>query len=325
MKNLKSVVAMLVVSAAVSVQSASMTIVQAREKIAEAITNPTTMTEIMKQLSPADQVKFVGEVNAAIATMPGSAEEKAATYLSVSRAALDGASKGNMTAVVAEIFATASVESLTVINERLAADVFNRAANPAVTYTDDQYKKIAANVMATVNERTATADNGDVRSGFAALMLVRASNSSDPAMTESIVAMMPESARESAKNEWMPAALGEGQEKNYESMLGTADAGAEPSSDLVITIAAVQNREAMLSDLAGTATDVVAVPGQQMPVYTAVKNPVNESLPTPAQGGVTAEDRAQMSPNTETLKEYEKEVYEKVVQEAKGYQFQTTK
>jgi len=325
MKSAKMLIAAAVVALTSFVQAAEtatpakaeMTIVEARDQISAVIETPSKMTAIMKKLSPEDQKQFVAEVNRAIASLPDSPDEKAAKYLSVNRAALDGASQGNLMTIVAEIFATASVESLTVINERFAADVFNRAADPNVTYTDEQFKKIAASVMATVNERVATADNGDVRAGFAGLMLIRASNSTDAAMVEAVVAMLPESAQTLARDEWYTPALAEGAAQSYEPMLGMADVGEQPRVDVILTVTGVMNREAMLSDLMGTTLDAKVKSGLQMPVWDAVQNPLNVLSPHPAKAGMANMSVIETSKDAETLKKYEDS------REPRGYQWQT--
>ena len=174
--------------------------------------------------------------------MPGSAETKAAAYLTVNRAALKGAAKGNVLALLAEVFATVPPEALTVINERFAADLFNRAV-----YTDSQFTRIAESVMESVIGRTAKTVGADVRNVFAAIMLLRASNGTPADLASKLVAGLPESTRKTALEEWIPAAMGES--RNYDLMLGAADAGEQPNYSLVLQLATPQTLDAMLADL----------------------------------------------------------------------------
>ena len=134
---------------------ATISLAEARGKIGEAVVNPAVMTSTMKMLPADSQKAFLADCNEAIGKMPGSAETKAAAYLTVNRAALKGAAKGNVLALLAEVFATVPPEALTVINERFAADLFNRAADPSVVYTDSQFTRIAESVMENVTSRTA--------------------------------------------------------------------------------------------------------------------------------------------------------------------------
>lgn len=235
-------------------QAKTISLADARAKIGDVIKSPATMTKLMKQLSAEDQKAFIGDVNAAISKMPGSNEERTAKLLNVNKAAMRGASKGNLANVIAEVFATVPVESLGVLNESFAQDLFNRDADPSNPVSDEQFEKIAMSVMETINERTAKTDDGAVRSSFAIAMMVNASNGSMPGLADKLADTLPENVRETAKNEWLPGATQEG-EKNYDTMLGAADAGIEPNALLTLKIAGPQFMDIMLSDFATVATD----------------------------------------------------------------------
>lgn len=258
------------------------TLVDARSRIDKAIDAPVVMGEIMKRLPAEDQLKFLADVNKAIDGMPASAEEKAAKYLNVNHLALKAAKKGNAAALLAEVFATVPPEALTVINERFAIDLVNRAANPAITYTDEQFVGICTNVMATIIERTAETDNGSTRSAFAILMFVRASNGSPADLAEKLIAMLPnEDARELAKNEWIPSALGkDGRSLGYEPLLASADAGRRPDLDFVLVIAGPQYLDSILADIVGKNTDRMSFIRTRSPVLDAVENPLIHQIPT---------------------------------------------
>lgn len=225
----------------------ALSLAEARAKIGEAVVNPAVMTSTMKRLSVADQKKFLADCNEAVGKMPGSGETKAATYLSVNRAALKGAAKGNVSVLLAEVFATVPPEFLTVINERFAADLFNRAADPSVVYSDAQFVGIAKSVMTSVTNRTAMTDGASVRNAFAALMFLRASNGTPPDLSSTLAGFISESDRKAAVAEWIPAAMGES--RNYDPMLGAANAGEQPDISLVLQISGEQGLDAMLGDL----------------------------------------------------------------------------
>ncbi len=228
---------------------------EARAQIGAAIKSPATLTKIMKSLAAEDQAPFLGDVNAAIAKSPDSSEGRSAAMLNANRAALRGCAKGNLPVLLGEMFATATPESLTVINERFATDVFSRS-NEKRTYTDAQFTRIAEGTMAKIQERTASADNAAVRNVFAILMFVRASNGSPADLTEKLLAGLPAgSPVAKARNEWIPSALGTNGPKTYEPMLGYADVGIEPKENVVFTIAGPQILTAMLSDLAACLSD----------------------------------------------------------------------
>jgi hypothetical protein len=115
--------------------------------------------------------------------------------------------------------------------------MFNRAADPSKTYTDDEYKKTSLALLDKVQERNATADNAGVRNTFAILMLLRASNGTPADLRETLVgALKDEETRELAQNEWISPALGQDQEKTYDPMLGAADAGKQPDLSMVLIV-----------------------------------------------------------------------------------------
>lgn len=244
----KSLILSLVVAACSAVVAdGALSLAEARAKIGDAVVNPAVMTSVMKRLSSADQKAFLADCNEAISKMPGSAETKAATFLKANRAALKGAAKGNVAALIAEVFATVPPEALCVINERFAADLFNRAADPKVVYSDEQFTSIAEMVMNSVKNRTAQTDGAAVRNVFAVLMLLRASNGSPADLAQKLVAGLPAETQKNALEEWIPAAMSE--DRNYDPLLGVVDAGEQPNSSLVMQIAGPQSLEALLADV----------------------------------------------------------------------------
>ena len=250
MKKLLMVITMAMASALVA-QDKMMSSADARGKIGDIIANPSTMTAVMKQLAAEDQAAFLADVNAAISKMPGSPDEKTAKFLEVNSAALKGAQKGNLTALVAEVFATVPPESLTAVNESFASTLFNRGVDSSKTYTDDEYKKTSLALLEKVQERNATADNAGVRNTFAILMLLRASNGTPADLRDTLVgALKDEETRNLAQNEWISPALGQGQDKTYDPMLGAADAGSQPNLDMVLVVSLKSAGDALAADLA---------------------------------------------------------------------------
>lgn len=253
----------------------------ARAQIDKVIATPAEMTSVMKGLSVEEQKQFLSDVNRAIASMPGSDEERAAKFLNVNHAALKGAKKGNLATLIAEVFATVPPEALTVISERFASDVLNRSADPQVTYTDAQFTEIALGLMAKINERVADTDIASPRSAFAIIMLVRASNGSPADLTEKLIATLPEDAQEMAAKEWIPAALGkDGDDRGYEPLLASADAGRRPDLSFVLVVAGPQFVDAMLFDLLGKNTDPKSFSSTHAPMYDAIINPLKHQIPT---------------------------------------------
>lgn len=245
---MKKMVALTVLALAYGVFAQQGSLSDARAKIGDAIADPSVMTSVISSLSGSDQKLFLADVNEAIAKMPGSSETKAAQFLDANRAALKGAQKGTLTDLLAEVFATVPLEALTILNENFAADLFNRSANPAVSYTDEQYEKLARDVLTKIAERNAEVDDGAVRTGFAILMFTRASNGSPEGLADKLAEILPEDSREVAKKEWFPAALAEGENKTYDPML--LDTGLLPNEQVVNRLAHARSLETLLEDLA---------------------------------------------------------------------------
>ena len=266
------------------------TLVEARKKIVDSIANPAVMTATVKDLSAEDQRQYLADVVAAIGKMPGSHEEIAASYLSVCRAALKGSKKGNLAAMIAEVFATVPTAYLPIICESLGSDMLNRAANPSATYNDEEFLAIATNVMATVNERVGSEDGADVRSAFAALAFIRGANGASDKVLSTMIASLPESAQKPASQEWFPAALAEGDKKSYDPMLVAAP--SEPDSEippeelptLILRIPGPANSVPVIADIYGGGTDPSASSNEQTPVIDATKQEFSEFLPSLGTG-----------------------------------------
>lgn len=240
----------MVVSLVAGVAAQAISLSDARAQIGACIADSAKMTATMKSLPAADQASFLANVNEAIANMPGSNEAKAAAYLNTNKAALQGAAKGNVAALLAEVFATVAPEALPVVSESIATDLLSRTADPTRTFTDEQFSKIAESVMKAVNERMSSVENGAARSAFAIAMLSQASGGTPADLTDKLIDTLPEASREAARKEWIPAATGKEGAKNYEPMLGAADAQtAAPMQAVVLRLAGPQVLDSLLSNL----------------------------------------------------------------------------
>jgi len=287
----------------------------ARSKITQVIDNPKEMTAVMKTLSPENQKAFLAEVVAAISAMPAAESDRTGKFVDVVNAALAGSQKGNALTLVAEVFATVPPTALAAVNESLSSGLMNRAADPNTTFTDEQYIKISKSVMEKVNERVANEDNAGVRSGFAALMLIRGSNSESPEITAAVVESLPATVQNDAKTEWIPAALGKGQAKTYDPMLAVVDnTGNGPATDdataaatpaptaaqssgqategesiIGLRVSGVQNFDSLLADIGGAASDPTATADAANPIVDAVQNSINYELPNLGTGDAASD------------------------------------
>ena len=261
----------------------TMPLAEARKQIDAVISGKVSMALLIKQLTAEDQVSFLADVNKAIADMPASIEEKTAKYLNLNHAALAAAKgSGNVQALLAETFATVPPESLTVLNERFAVDLFNRTSGSGESYTDAQYAEITLKMMEVINKRTAETDNGSTRSAFAILMFLRASNGTPEDLADKLIETLEhEDARDLAKAEWIPSALGKDKrELGYEPLLASADAGRRPDFAFVLVIAGPQYMESILEDIVGKNSDQMSFIRTRSPVLDAVENPLIHQIPT---------------------------------------------
>jgi hypothetical protein len=82
-------------------------------------------------------------------------------------------------------------------------------------------------------------------------MLIRASNGTPADLRDTLVgALKNEETRTLAQNEWISPALGQGQEKTYDPMLGAADAGNQPDLSMVMIVPFKSAADALSADLA---------------------------------------------------------------------------
>ena len=229
-----------------------MSLTEARGKVADIVSNPAKMQEVMSQLSAADQVTFLAFVNQVVEKLNASTDEKTALFNDINTAAMKSAKKGNLPALLAEMFATVPPESLTVINETFAANLFSRSADPSVKISDEDFANRAKSTLEVIQDRCAETDVSAVRTTFAILMFLRASEGTPADLRTTLVDIIPDvSVRNIALNEWIPAAMAEGFEKTYQPMLGASNAGVEPRVDNVLQLMEAQHQLVLLADLVG--------------------------------------------------------------------------
>ena len=274
---MKKILMVMVAAAGALLLSAEMPRSEWHAKVGDCAQDPNMLKETISQLSSADKTAFLAEVNAAIDKMPGSADVKAAKFLAANRAAVAGAGAADRADVLAEVYATVPPEALTVINEEFAKNEFARPS----TMSDDEYTNIVAQTMTKITQRTASAESGAVRAGFAGLMFIRAAGGAADATTDAVVSSLPSDAQGDAKNSWFPSALAEN--PSYDPILAPAQAGDEPNPQVVLDITPSQQIESMLGDLQAGKTDPgesagqgTGIPGSSDPA--SASDPQNNSL-----------------------------------------------
>ena len=119
--------------------------------------------------------------------------------------------------------------------------------------TDDDYTNIVVQTMTKITQRTASAESGAVRAGFAGLMFVRAAGASADITMDLVVSSLPSDMQGDAKSSWFPSALSEN--PSYDPILASAQAGDEPNAQVVLDLAPSQKVDSMLADLQAGKTD----------------------------------------------------------------------
>ncbi len=217
----------------------AMELKEAGGKVAEAAEKPSTMADVMSQLSKEDQVKFLASVNASIQDMPVSDEEKVEKSVQANQAAIVAAPKENRSEVLAEVFATASLASLAVLNENFAEAIKDSLKS------SESKEGVAKEVMSTIESRTAKSDvsDADKRNAAAVLMFTRA----DESLKEPLLAGKPNA--EQAGN-WVSASYEHG---NYKWLTGssetteTAPISVLPPAPIALVAGAVPSTETAVS------------------------------------------------------------------------------
>lgn len=195
-------------------------------------------------------------------------------FLALNMVAVTSAQKGNSSTLFAEAFATIPPEVLPVVAERFASELLSREANPAVQITDAQYEKIAVNVMEKVNERCEETDNGSARAGFAIASFMMASGGTSETLMNSLVdTLKNDDAKELAKSEWLPSALGlDGREKSFDALVASADANYRPDLAQILVISGPEYGTAVVADLGGKNTEQDMFAQAMTPIVDAVEN-----------------------------------------------------
>jgi len=265
-----------------------------RDKVAEVIKNPERMGEFTAQLSAADQNTFMIEVNKAVASMPGSNEARTAKFLVIEREALLAAEKGNLQPMVATMFSTVPLEALTVLADRYADDLFNRQADATKSFTDEQFTEIAASTVKEVSKKVEGLPDSAPRNVLAVYLFEKSSSWSIPDLEDRLleIAISDPAIRSVAKNEWLPAAKGEGADR-FSAMLAYADAGRAPNVDVTLKIAGPQMLTAMLNDLS---MGVMDSNGQQIMPITLGENPSEKGITTPGPAAAAAAAASEAKP-----------------------------
>lgn len=183
------------------------------KKIGASVMDESVLKETFAQVQDSDKVEFVQRSMKAVSRMPVEPEKRAASFVNVAVACIQG-SKGDVRYnVIAEVFATVPVPFLPVVTEELSKR-FNQEFNKL---SDEAYEKIAIAVVEIAAKRNALTDDPAVRDTFVVLVFLRGTDNSD--LEAKLLALFQDDRTKRLVAGWLPAALN----GDYEALLAAAD------------------------------------------------------------------------------------------------------
>ena len=182
-----------------------------------------------------DRVAFVASFNRSYAKSeePLNGNRIKSLYR-VNRDAVRGAEGADRKAVLAEVFATAPKASLPEIVDGFASELFSRKAGG---FKDDEaFIEFASAALLRISGRLNFADDEPgVRSAFAVVMFLKASEGRPDDLREMFMPYVRSGSHVIAREEWFPAAMGDGgKTPTYEPMLTAGIRGEAPNHRISI-------------------------------------------------------------------------------------------
>lgn len=191
-----------------------------------------------------DKVELVRTMNETLTKQKEGAGEAARakrlqTIYALNRDAVRAAKNADKKSVIAEVFATAPIDALPVITDRFATELFTREAAGLDPKTD-AFVEFAAATLLKVNARVRqlpTARLPGVRSAFAVIAFLKASEGQPEDLRESLLFYVLTGSTGLARTQWIPAAMGDdGKEPSYQAMLTAGLAGEEPAHAVALPL-----------------------------------------------------------------------------------------
>lgn len=182
------------------------------KKIGASVMDEAVLKETFAQVPDSDKLEFAQRAMKAVSRMPVEPEKKAASFVSVAVACIQGAKGDVRYNVIAEAFASVPVSFLPVVTEELSKR-FNQDFNKL---SDEAYEKIATSVVEIAAKRNARTDDPAVRDTFVLLAFLR--DAKNPDLEPKLLELLADERTKRLVAEWMPSALN----GNYEALLAAA-------------------------------------------------------------------------------------------------------
>ena len=183
------------------------------KKIGASVMDESVLTNTFSQVQDSEKVEFVQRSIKAVSRMPIKPERKAASFVNVAVACIQGTKGDVRYSVIAENFATVPVPFLPVVTEELSKR-FNQEFNKL---SDEAYEKIATSVVEIAAKRNARTDDPAVRDTFVVLAFLRGTD--NPDLEPKLLVLLPDDRTKRLVAAWLPAALN----GDYKALLAAAD------------------------------------------------------------------------------------------------------
>ena len=182
--------------------------------------------DAFKGISVKDQIELVRALNSSMDAFKAAEDVRAATAYRLNRDAVRAVSTKDRRRVLAEVFATIPDYALPKLADGLAKEVFNRKS-AGFSPNDDSFQNFALSAMLSICQRCradgALALSNQRRIAFAAIMFLKASEGDPEDFLDQLLVFIPDTIRDIARDEWIPAAMGEENRKpTYEPMMVAA-------------------------------------------------------------------------------------------------------
>lgn len=198
--------------------------------MAEKVQSRNAFSGAFSEMAGGDQAEFIATVNRSLADPDKPLDDRQIkTLYSVNRDAVRGAPAADRKTVLAEVFATVPRACLPTIADRFAAELFSRKA-AGFGDSDDSFVEFASAALMRISLRCRTADDfPGTRTAYAVIMFLKASEGRPASLREDFMMYIHSGTHRIAREEWIPAALGDGgRPPTYAPMIEAGIKGEEP-------------------------------------------------------------------------------------------------
>ena len=204
--------------------------------MADKIQARNAFSDAFSELAGGDQAEFIATVNRSLADRSEPLDEhRIKTLYRINRDAVRGAPATDRKTVLAEVFATLPIACMPLLVERFSKELFSRKA-AGFKENDDSFVEFASAALMRISLRCRTADDfPGTRTAYAVIMFLKASEGRPASLREDFMMYIHSGTHRIAREEWIPAALGDnGQQPTLAPMIEAGIKGEEPRHRITI-------------------------------------------------------------------------------------------